>query len=125
MAVQFGGITPTGQETMANSLPVVIASNQSAITVTESFAQGDAPTFATVGIISATTGLAGGTYKKLVFCNTSSATICLAFDNSAVLNRGIVLARGEKIIIDGPVKISALNAIASAAASNLAIQVFT
>jgi len=113
-----------GQATMAASVPVVIASNQSPITVTQSFAEGNGPTFATVGIVSATTGLAAGTYAKLVFCNTSTNTISLGFDNAAVINRGIVLRGGEKIVIDGPIKFGTCNGIASGAGSNLAIQAF-
>ena len=125
LTVALGDISGVvGQQTMANSLPVVIASNQSAITITQSFSQGNAPTFATVGIISATTGLAGGTYAKLMFCNTSTNTISLGFDNAAVTNRGIVLRGGEKIVIDGPIKFTTVNAIASGASSNLAIQAF-
>jgi len=117
--------TPTlGQATMANSSPVVIASNQSAITVAQSFAEGNAPTFATVGIVSASTGLATGTYAKLIFCNTSTNIISLGFDNAAVTNRGIVLRGGEKIVIDGPIKFGTCDAIASSAGSNLAIQAF-
>lgn len=125
LTVALGDISGVvGQQTMANSLPVVIANNQSAITVTQSFSQGNAPTFATVGLISATTGLAGGTYAKLMFCNTSTNTISLGFDNAAVTNRGIVLRAGEKIVIDGPIKFTTVNAVASGAGSNLAIQAF-
>lgn len=127
LTVALGDITGVvGQQTMANSLPVVIASNQSAVTVVDESANGAAPTFATVGTSSASVGLAIATYKKLVFCNTSANTIALGFDNAAVANRGIVLATGEKIVLDGPIKItSAINAIASVASSNLAIQAFT
>lgn len=125
LTVSLGDIDGVkGQQTMANSLPVVIANNQSAITITQSFSQGNAPTFATVGIISATTGLAAGTYAKLMFCNTSGNTISLGFDNPAVTNRGIVLKGGEKIVIDGPIKFTTVNAVASGAGSNLAIQAF-
>lgn len=119
--------TPSlGQTTMASSVPVTIASNQSAVSVTHTSASGAAPTFATVGTSSASVGLAIATYWKLVFCNTSINTIALGFDNAAVASRGIVLAPGEKIVLDGPIKITtAVNAIASAASSNLAIQAFT
>jgi hypothetical protein len=115
-----------GQYTMANSLPVVIASNQTPVGVY--FAQlavGAAPTFASVGITSASVGLSGGTYQKLMFCNTSSSTISLGFDNTAVANRGIVLRAGEKFVLDGPISLTTVNAIATGAGSNLAIQAFT
>jgi len=117
-------IAVKGQATMANSLPVVIASNQTAITISEQFSEGQAPTFATVGIISASVGISAGTYHKLCFCNTSVNTISLGFDNPAVSNRGIVLRTGEKIIIDGPIKCTTVNAVATASSSNLAIQAF-
>ena len=104
-----------GAATMANSLPVVQATST-----------GSAPTSASVGVASATLGIAAGTYTKMSFCNTSTNTICLAFDNTASLNAGVVLSAGEKLILDGPINVvSAVNGIASGAASNLAIQVFT
>jgi len=104
-----------GEDTMANSLPVVLATST-----------GEAPTSASVGTSSASLGIAAGNYVKMSFCNTSGNTICIAFDNTAALNSGIVLATQEKLIIDGPITVaSAVNAIASGAASNLAIQVFT
>ena len=104
-----------GEDTMANSLPVVLATST-----------GQAPTSASVGTSSGSLGIAAGNYVKMSFCNTSGNTICIAFDNTAALNSGIVLATQEKLIIDGPITVaSAVNAIASGAASNLAIQVFT
>lgn len=86
---------------------------------------GAAPSFATVGLTSASIGLASATYQKLAFCNTSSATISLSFNGAAVANRGIVLAGGEKLFIDGPIVVTTVNAIASIGSSNLAIQAFT
>lgn len=104
----------TGTATMANSLPVVLATST-----------GSAPTSASVGVASASLGIAAGTYSKMSFCNTSANIIYIAFDNTAAVNSGVVLDSGEKLILDGPIVVgSAVNAIASAASSNLAIQVF-
>ena len=126
LTVALGDISGVvGQQTMANSLPVVIASNQSALTISPAACVGAAPTFATVGVASASTGIAAGTYVKLMFCNTSVNTISLGFNNTAVSNRGIVLRAGEKFVLDGPVTVTSVNAIASSAGSNLAIQVFS
>lgn len=86
---------------------------------------GAAPSFATVGTSSASIGLSTATYQKLIFCNTSVNTIALSFNGAAVASRGIVLAPGEKVLLDGPISVTTVNAIASAASSNLAIQAFT
>ena len=114
-----------GQTNSANSIPVVLATNQSAIPVTLPNASGAAPSFATVGTTSASVGLSTATYQKLIFCNTSVNTIALSFNGAAVASRGIVLAPGEKVLLDGPISVTTVNAIASAASSNLAIQAFT
>ena len=114
-----------GQTNSANSIPVVLATNQSAISVTLPTASGAAPSFATVGTTSASVGLSTATYQKLIFCNTSVNTIALSFNGAAVASRGIVLAPGEKVLLDGPISVTTVNAIASAASSNLAIQAFT
>jgi hypothetical protein len=124
--VTVSSLPNEGQQTMANSISVAIASNQTSVPVY--FAQlavGAAPTFASVGIASASVGLSAGTYQKLMFCNTSSNTISLGFDNTAVANRGIVLRAGEKFVLDGPISLTTVNAIATGAGSNLAIQAFT
>lgn len=137
-----------GQATMAASAPVVIASNQSAVPVSDSGGSltvdgtvaatqsgvwevnlsestGATPAFATIGLTSVSIGLAAGTYQKLVFCNTSTGTISLSFNGAAVANRGIVLNRGEKVFIDGPIVVTTINAISNSVGSNLAIQAFT
>jgi hypothetical protein len=124
-AVTIAALPNEGQQTMANSISVAIASDQTALTISPAACVGAAPTFATVGVTSASTGIAAGTYVKLMFCNTSINTIALGFNNTAVTNRGIVLRAGEKFVLDGPITVTSVNAIASAASSNLAIQAFT
>lgn len=86
---------------------------------------GTAPAFATIGLTSVSIGLGAGTYQKLAFCNTSVGTISLSFNGAAVANRGIVLNRGEKVFIDGPIVVTTINAISNSVGSNLAIQAFT
>ena len=113
-----------GQATMANSSPVVIASNQSTLTIRDITCTGAAPGTVTIGTSSTSTGISAGTYQKLIFCNISANTISLAFDTAAIANRGIVLNRGEKVILDGPFVITAINAIASGAGSALTFQTF-
>ena len=124
-AVTISALPNEGQQTMANSISVALASDQTALTISPKACVGAAPTFATVGVASASTGIAAGTYVKLMFCNTSVNTISLGFNNTAVSNRGIVLRAGEKFVLDGPVTVTSVNAIASSAGSNLAIQVFS
>ena len=124
-AVTISALPNEGQQTMANSISVALASDQTALTISPKACVGAAPAFATVGTASGSTGIAAGTYIKLMFCNTSANTIALGFDNTAVNNRGIVLRAGEKLVLDGPVTVTSVNAIASSAGSNLAIQVFS
>lgn len=87
-----------------------------------------APTFATVGIASAQAVPVNAGRKGLILINTSVNQISLAFGaNPAVLNSGITLnANGGTFVMDAFTFTTALvNAIASAAGSNLAIQEFT
>lgn len=121
----------TGQTTGGGGGYVNVKVNPSGALTTETSvtslptSTGAAPSFATVGITSASIGLASATYQKIAFCNTSVATISLSFNGAAVANRGIVLAAGEKVFIDGPIVVTTINAIANAGSSNLAIQAFT
>lgn len=126
LTVALGDISGiVGQATMANSIPVVIASNQTPVTVTEDFCEGNAPGTVTVGTTSVSSGLAANTYYKIILCNLSANTVSVGFDTAAIANRGIVLARGEKIVLDGPIKIASLNLIASGVGSVVSFQTFT
>ena len=85
-----------------------------------------APTFATVGVTSAAAVSAAAGRKGLILTNTSSATISLAFDAAAVLNSGITLPPWGVFVMDEySFTVGEVRAIASVAASNLAVQEFT
>lgn len=88
---------------------------------------GNAPTFATVGVTSATALAANTSRSAVVLTNTSGNTIYLAFGaNAAVVGSGIVLypyGGSLQLNVEDNVQ-QAIQAIASAASSNLAIQEF-
>jgi hypothetical protein len=85
---------------------------------------GLAPAFATVGVTSAQVVAANASRKGLVLVNNSTANISLAFGaNPAVSGRGIVLYPGGVFSMDASMfTADAVNAIATAAASNLGVQ---
>lgn len=85
-----------------------------------------AATFSTVGVASAQVVAATTARKGLILVNTSINVISLAFGGvAAVLNSGITLGPGDSFQMDDFVfTVSNVNAIASAAGSNLAIQQF-
>jgi len=99
---------------------VVIVSTKSALT-------GSSPTFATVGVTSAQAVASNANRKGLVLINTSANTISLAFGaNAAVLSSGITLTpNGVWVMDEYTFSTSAINAIATGASSNLAVQELT
>lgn len=115
-----------GQKTMADSVPVVLASDQPAISLSPASITASAPTAATVGVASGL-ALGPGTYKQIIFTITSAANVSLGFDATAVLNSGVtMIGRGGSFVLEGPITLATgVNAIASVAATNLAIQAFT
>lgn len=81
------------------------------------------PTAASVGVASAQAVAANASRKGLVLVNTSVNRISLGFGAAAVLNSGITLYPGGAYCMgEYDFDLGAVNAIASAAASNLAIQ---
>jgi hypothetical protein len=100
--------------------------NTPSVTPVPSAATGLAPTFATVGTSSAQILASNSSRKGLVLVNTSTNTISLAFGaNAAVLNSGITLIGGGAFNMDQyQFSTAAINAIASSASSNIAIQEF-
>jgi hypothetical protein len=118
-----------GQALAAASVPVVLTAAQ-LTTLTPPTTIGtktdltpSAPTSATVGVASAQAVAAAATRKGLVLINTSVNTISLAFGSAAVLNSGITLYPGGVYVMDEyTYDTGAVNAIASAASSNLSIQ---
>lgn len=116
----------------AQTLRVVLPTNQTTIPVTTTPAftalTAAAPAAATVGVAAATAvTLAAGT-KAAAFTNTSANKISLAFGGgTAVLNSGITLnPNGGSFLMTSDMLVTgAVSAIASAASSNLAIQVMS
>ena len=125
--ISDGAAELIGQRNMAGSIPVAIASDQSAITVsTKTDLTPSAPTVASVGVASAQAVAAAATRKGLIVRNLSNARISLGFGSAAVLDRGVTLYPRDTFEMDEyDFDLGAINAIASAAASNLAIQEFT
>lgn len=84
------------------------------------------PTAATAGVASAQVVAANANRKGLVLINTSNNRISIAFGVAAVLNSGITLYPGGTFVMDAfTFDLGAVNAIASAASSNLAIQEYS
>lgn len=85
-----------------------------------------APTAASVGVTSAQAVAANASRKGLVLTNTSNNRISLGFGAVAVLNSGITLYPGGIFVMDQNLfDLGAVFAIASVAASNLAIQEYS
>ncbi len=150
-----GAAITLGQKAMATSLPVVIASDQASIPVaatltaettkvigtvnqgtspwvvsgiisTKTALTAAAPTAATVGVATAQAVASNASRKGLILTNTSVNTISFGIGASAVLNSGITLYPGGTWQMDeGTFTLGAINAIASAASSNLAVQELT
>lgn len=84
------------------------------------------PTFATVGVASAQAVAANANRKGLLLINTSANRISLGFGAAAVLDSGVTLYPGGTFnMAQEDFDLSAVNAIASAAASNLAVQEYS
>lgn len=85
-----------------------------------------APTAVSVGTSSTAVLALNATRQGLVLVNTSNGIISIAFGTTAVLNSGItLLPYGVFCMDEYSCGIDAVNAIASVAASNLAVQEFT
>ena len=85
-----------------------------------------APAAAAVGIASAQVVAANANRKGLILVNTSAVNISLGFAQTAVLNSGVTLTpNGSFSMGEYSFSTGAVNAIAAAPASNLAIQEYT
>jgi len=83
------------------------------------------PTAVSVGDVSAEAVAQNANRKGLILTNTSQATISLGFGAAAVLLSGVILFPGGIFRMDEfSFTTEAVNAIAGAAASNLAVQEF-
>ncbi len=123
-AVPVSGTVTTGglTDTQLRATPVPVSGTiSSKTTLTPS-----SPTASTVGVASAQAVAANASRKGLILTNTSINTISLGLAAAAVLNSGITLYPGGSFSIDEySFVIGAINAIASAASSNLTVQEFT
>lgn len=113
----------------ASTIPVL---TDPAIVVTQSpnyiLLTASAPSSATVGVTAATAVTLPSNLKGAAFVNTSANAISLALGGgTAVLNSGITLtANGGSFLMTSDLLVTGIvSAIASAASSNLSIQVFT
>ena len=119
-----------GQTTMSASMPVVIASNQTSLSVTATTLKvaqtASAPTFATVGVVSAQAVAGNANRTGLLLINDSINKIYLGLGAPAVIGSGILLTPNGTFSMDGNMfTVGAVNAIASGASSNLCIQELT
>lgn len=108
-------INPATEET----LQLVLDAIESGAPIT-----GSAPASVSVGTSSTAVLGADANRKGLAIVNISNATVFLAFDNAAVLNSGIPLYPGGTATFDEKVPKGTVNAIATAAASTIAVQAF-
>ena len=121
-------VVPLGQAAMAASMPVTIASNQSAVPVnTKTALTPAAATAVSVGVASGLAVAANASRKGLILVNTSTARISLGLAGAAaVLDSGItIMASGSYNMGEYDFNTGAIAAIASAAASNLSVQEFS
>lgn len=132
--VQMGGVFNTTQPTVTTGQTVESQSTARGATIvatgadlfvvsTKTPLNPSSPTSASVGVSSGLALASNANRKGLHLVNTSSASISLGFGSSAVLNSGITLTPNGTFWMDeDSFSTAAVNAIASAAASNLAIQ---
>lgn len=128
-----GAAITLGQKVMASSIPVTIASDQSAIPASQSGTwiistktdlSPAAPATDTVGVTSATAVASNASRKGLVIVNVSVNKVSFGMaGNTAVLNSGITLYPGGTWVMDEyTFDTGAVTAIASAASSVISIQ---
>ena len=100
--------------------------NQITTISTKTTLTASSPTAASVGVASAQAVASNTSRRGLVLVNTSSNTISFGIGATAVLNSGITLTPGGVWEMgEYTYSTGAINAIASAAASNLSIQEWT
>jgi len=105
---------------LTNPLPV------SGLISTKTDLTPSAPTAVSVGVASAQAVAANTNRKGLLLVNTSTARISLGFGASAVLDSGVTLyPQGTFCMDEYSFDLGVVNAIASAATSNLAIQEYS
>lgn len=118
--VKFSGSDPTAPTSDVN------VTNTVTVNVSKTALTASSPTAATVGVASAQAVASNSSRKGLILVNTSANYISLGLGATAVLNSGITLAPYGTFVMDEfCFTTGAVNAIASAASSNLAIQEYT
>lgn len=109
----------------ANTQRVAVATDANVVS-TKTALTASSPTAATVGVASAQAVASNASRRGLVLVNTSNNTISLGIGAAAVLNSGITLLSGASWTMNEFTFVTgAINAIASGASSNMAIQEFT
>lgn len=107
---------------VSSGLPVVV----SGVVSTKTALTASSPTFATVGVASAQAVASNANRKGLVLVNTSANTIYLGLGATAVIGSGVTIyPQGVFVMDEYMFTTGAVNAIASAASSNLTIQEFS
>ena len=124
-AITSSSTVPT-QAVNIQSSGTAITNTGGALNIAGPIQTGNAPTFATVGVTSATALAANSSRTAVILTNTSTNTIYLGFgSNAAVVGSGVVLFPNSSLLLDVVDNVQqAITAIASGSSSNLAIQEF-
>lgn len=110
----------------ATDTALVVAISPNNIISTNLALTASAPTVATVGVASASAVASNANRRGLILMNNSINTIYLGLGATAVIGSGITLYPGGTFQMDSScLSTAAVNAIASAASSSMAIQEFT
>lgn len=116
----------TDVQLRATPVPVSGSLALSGTVSTKTALTASAPVMATVGVVSAQIVAANANRKGLILVNISANTISLGFGSAAVLNSGVTLLSGYAYnMAEYDFHVGAVNAIASAASSDLPIQEYT
>lgn len=128
-ALPTGASTLAEQQTQTTALQIMDDwddGNDRANVNTRESRTGSAPTSASVGTSSAQAVASNSNRKGLILTNVSANTISLGIGQTAVLNDGITLVPwGVWVMDEYTFTTAAINAIAAAASSDLAIQELT
>lgn len=117
-----GNTVDTGTGASGTGTQRVVLSSDSVVS-TKINLTAQSPAFTTVGVTSVQVIAANSARKGLVLVNNSTANISIAFAATAVSGSGIVLYPGGVFYMDEFMfTTAAVNAIATAAASNLGVQ---
>lgn len=116
----------TDSVTITGSVSVTGTATVAGVVSTKTDLTPASPTAVSVGVASGTLVAANANRKGLVLVNTSTARVSLGFGVAAVLDSGITLYPSDSFSMDEySFDTGAINAIASAAASNVGIQEFS